>query len=211
MAIGFILNFFGIRFFRFVIGVTAFIIFAVAGYVILINIHLHHYNFEGNFDKIILAGTALSGTIGAALSGCLWRWILLGVGAFGGVSLGLALFSALSSTINSDIPVWVRPVGLGAFAITGALLLKRFERPIIIFATAITGSLLLAFGFDTFIATGFDLIILATLSGSMDPSKLVIKENKAIGMVLFWIGMTIVGVFAQASFAGKNIRSHTKK
>lgn len=211
MIIGFTLAFFGIKLFRFVIGVTGFLLFSLAGYIILINIHLHHHNFKGNFDRIIFIGTGLFGLIGAALSGCLWKWVLLGLGAIAGISLGLTIFSATATTLAFTVPVWVRPVILGALALTGAILLKRFERPLIIFSTAIIGSLLFSYGLDSFLASGFDVIILAILSGSIDPDKLKIKEQQTLGILLLWIGMTMVGIVTQVRFTGKNIHSHTRK
>lgn len=211
MIIGFTLSLFGIKLFRFVIGVTGFLIFSVAGYIILINIHLHSYNFQHHFDRIIVIGTGVFGLIGACLSGFLWKWILLGLGAFSGISLGLTIFSITSSVIYTSIPTWIRPVILGALALIGALLLKRFERPLIIFSTAILGSLLFSFGLDSFLATGFDLIVLSIISATIDPSKLEIKEQQTLGIVLFWVGMTIVGIVTQIGFTGKNVYSHTRK
>ena len=126
--------------FRFVIGVTGFILFALASYIILINVHLHHFNFGNNFDKVIGIGMLSFGVIGALLSGFLWRWILMGLGALGGISLGLVLFSSLSLILPKTF-VWLRPLVLGILAITGAFLLKLFERPLIIFATSISGAL----------------------------------------------------------------------
>lgn len=147
------------------------------------------------------------GVAGAALSGCLWKWILMGLGGFGAVSLALAFFSGLN---QQAIPVWLRPVTLGLAAVIGAYLLHKFERPLIIFATSIIGSLLFTFGLDSFVATGFDLIILAIVSGSIDPSKIIIKEQQNLGMILFWIGMTMLGLMLQARFVGKNVKSHLK-
>ena len=207
MVIGFILAFFGIRLFRFVIGVTGFLLFALLGYVILINVHLNNYNFGANFDYVIGAGILLFGVGGAVLSKWLWKWILLGLGAFGAVSLALALFSGINQQL---IPVWLRPVCLGLAAVIGAYLLHKFERPLIIFATTIVGSLLFAFGLDSFFATGFDLIILAIVSGSIDPTKIEIKEQQTLGMVIFWVGMTMLGIMMQARFVGKNVKSHLK-
>lgn len=207
MTIGFTLAFFGIRLFRFVIAVTGFLIFAVFGYVILINVHLNNYNFGVHFDYVIGAGILGFGVVGAALSGCLWKWILMGLGGFGAVSLALAFFSGLN---QQAIPVWLRPVTLGLAAVIGAYLLHKFERPLIIFATSIIGSLLFTFGLDSFVATGFDLIILAIISGSIDPSKIIIKEQQNLGMILFWIGMTMLGLMLQARFVGKNVKSHLK-
>ena len=207
MIVGFTLAFFGIRFFRFVIGVTGFLIFATLGYIILINVHLHNYNFGDHFDYLIGAGVLGFGVAGAALSGYLWKWILLGLGAFGGVSLALAVFSGIN---QQSVPAWLRPISLGFAAIIGAYLLHKFERPLIIFATSITGSLLFTFGLDAFIGTGFDLIILAIVSGSIDPTQIQIKEQQTLGMVIFWAGMTILGIALQAKFVGKNVKSHLK-
>ena len=149
-----------------------------------------------------------AGVIGAAISGWIWKWILLGVGGFGGVSLALIIFSGLNS---SSFPIWIRPVIIGLSAITGAVLLHKFERPLIIFATSIIGALLFSFGLDAFIATGFDLIILAILTGSVDPAKVEIKEKQVYGMILLWIGSTLLGIVVQSKFVGKNIKSVTRK
>ena len=157
-------------------------------------------------------GVGGCGILGAAMSACLWKWILLGLGALGGLSLGLVLFSSSVASNIVNIPTWIRPVTLASSALIGALLLKRFERSLIIFATAISGSLLFVFGLDCFLTTGFDLIIFAILSGNVNPTKLDIKEERQIiGMILFWAGMTIIGILIQVGFIGKNINSHTKK
>lgn len=207
ILIGLTLNYFGIKLFRFVIACTAFLISALAAYVILINIHLHAHNFGGNFDRVIAVGVLVSGVLGALISGWIWKWILLGVGAFGGVSLTLIIFSGLNS---SSFPIWLRPVVIGFSAILGAFLLHKFERPLIIFATSITGALLFSFGLDAFIATGFDLLILAILTGSVDPTKIEIKEKQVYGIILLWIGSTLLGIIIQSKFVGKNIKSITK-
>lgn len=207
MLIGFILNFFGIKLFRFVIACFAFIISALSAYIILINVHLHAHNFGTKFDHVIGVGVLAAGVLGALLSGWIWKWILLGVGAFGGVALGLIIFSGLNA---SHLPDWLRPVLIGLLAISGAILLKKFERPLIIFATSITGALLFSFGLDAFIATGFDLIILTILSGTVDPAKIAIKERQVYGMVLLWIGLTVIGIAIQSKFTGKNIKSVTR-
>ena len=134
----------------------------------------------------------------------------MGVGAFGGISLGLMVFTGLNGLIPPKI-IWIRPVTLGCLAIIGAFLLKKFERPLIIFATSITGALLFTFGLDAFLATGLDLVILTVLSGTFDPEKIQVKGNRMVGMVLLWIGMTMVGVFMQTKFTGKNVQSQTRK
>lgn len=205
--IGFTLNYFGIKLFRFVIACTAFLISALSAYIVLINIHLHAHNFGGNFDRVIGVGMLAAGVVGALISGWIWKWVLLGVGAFGGVSLTLAVFSGLNS---SSFPIWIRPVVIGLSAIIGAFLLNKFERPLIIFATSIIGALLFSFGLDAFIATGFDLLILAILTGSVDPTKVDIKEKQVYGMILLWIGSTLLGITIQSRFVGKNIKSVTK-
>lgn len=207
MAIGLALAFFGIRLFRFVIGVTGFLLFATLGYVILINVHIHKYNFGVDPHYVIGMGILAFGVVGAALSKCLWKWNLLGLGAFGGVSLTLAFFSGLN---QQAFPVWLRPISLGFSAVIGAYLLHKFERPLIIFATSILGSLLFTFGLDSFFATGFDLIILAIVSGSIDPTKIQIKEQNTLGMILFWVGMTMLGIMLQARFVGKHVKSHLR-
>ena len=124
MAIGFTLALFGIRLFRFVIGVTGFLIFALLGYVILINVHLNNYNFGVHFDYMIGAGVLGFGAVGAALSGCLWKWILLGLGAFGSVSLALAIFSGIN---QQSIPIWIRPVSLGLAAFTNTFAVYKIN------------------------------------------------------------------------------------
>lgn len=210
IVVGFILAFFGIKLFRFLIAATAFVLFGIAGYIILINIHLHSYNYGPRFDSIIGWGVLGFGVFGAAMSGFLWKWILLGVGALAGVSLGLALFSGYLSINAASLPVWVRPVILGIMAIIGATLLNKFQRPLIIFGTAILGSLLLTFGLDTFVATGFNLIILAILTSSIDPTKIEIKDHQMMGMISLWIGSTILGIILQSKLTGKNVKSHTK-
>lgn len=207
ILIGFTLNYFGIKLFRFVIACTAFLISALSAYIVLINIHLHAHNFGGNFDRVIGVGMLVAGVVGALISGWIWKWVLLGVGAFGGVSLTLAVFSGLNS---SAFPIWIRPVVIGLSAILGAFLLHKFERPLIIFATSITGSLLFSFGLDAFIATGFDLLILAILTGSVDPTKVEVKEKQVYGMILLWIGSTLLGIVIQSRFVGKNVKSVTK-
>lgn len=213
IAIGFTLAFFGIKLFRFLIATTAFIIFAIFGYIILINIHVHSHNFGSKFDSIIGWGVLGFGILGACMSSFLWKWILLGVGALGGVSFGLVLFSGflgVSNSNSSTLPIWFRPIVLGIMAIIGAMLLVNFQKPLIISATSISGSLLLTFGLDAFFATGFDLIILAILSGSIDPSEVKIKNNQTMGMVSLWIGSTLLGIILQSKLTGKNVKSQTK-
>lgn len=168
---------------------------------------MHNYNFGNNFDYVIVLGVLGFGVAGALLSGFLWKWILLGVGAFGGLSLALAIFSGFN---DNRIPNWVRPVSMGVASLIGAYLLHKFERPLIIFATAITGSLLLSFGLDCFVATGFDLIIMALISGSIDPTEIQIKKKETLGMVIFWIGLTMLTIMIQGIYVGKNIKSHLK-
>ena len=193
------------------IGVTGFILFALFGYIILINIHLHAHNFGGNFDRILGIGALVFGTVGALLSGCLWRWFLLGLGALGGISTGLVLFSSFNHLIppGSHVTV-IRPFIMGIFAIIGAILVRAFERPLIIFATSISGALLFCFGLDTFLATGFDLLILSVIAGSVDSSSIPIKLRQMYGVVFLWIGLTICGSLVQYYGVGKNIKSHTK-
>lgn len=208
ILIGFILNYFGIKLFRLVIACTAFLISVLLSYIFLINIHLHVHNFGSNFDRVIGVGMLTAGVLGALLSGWMWKWILLGVGAFGGVSLTLIVFSALNS---SSFPIWVRPVIIGLSAISGAYLLHKFERPLIIFATSITGALLFSFGLDAFIATGFDLLILAILTGSVDPTKIEIRRKQVYGIILLWIGSTLLGILIQSRFVGKNVKYVSKQ
>jgi hypothetical protein len=212
LALGFVLNFFGIKLFRFVIGATGFILFVLFGYIILINVHLHAHNFGANFDRILGIGVLVFGVVGILLSGCLWRWFLLGLGAMGGVSTGLALFS----TFNYLIPVGsnatiIRPFVMAAFAIIGALLLRAFERPLIIFATSISGALLFCFGLDTFLATGFDLLLLSIIAGSIDSSTIEVKMRQMYGVLFLWIGLTIIGMLVQFHWVGRHIKSHTKQ
>lgn len=208
LIIGFILNYFGIKLFRFVIAVTAFLISSLAAYIFLINVHLHAHNFGVYFDRVIGVGMLAAGVLGALLSGWMWKWILLGTGAFGGVSLTLICLSSFNSIA---FPIWIRPVLLGISAILGAFLLHKFERTLIIFATSITGAFLFSFGLDVFIETGFDVLILTILTGSVDPSKIVIKDRQVYGMILLWCGSTLLGIAIQSKFIGKNIRSVTKK
>jgi hypothetical protein len=208
ILIGFILNYFGIKLFRLVIACTAFLISVLLSYIFLINIHLHVHNFGSKFDRVIGVGMLTAGVLGALLSGWMWKWILLGVGAFGGVSLTLIVFSALNS---SSFPIWVRPVIIGLSAISGAYLLHKFERPLIIFATSITGALLFSFGLDAFIATGFDLLILAILTGSVDPTKIEIRRKQVYGIILLWIGSTLLGILIQSRFVGKNVKYVSKQ
>jgi hypothetical protein len=208
ILIGFVLNYFGIKLFRFVIACTAFLISILAAYIFLINIHLHAHSFGSNFDRVIGVGMLTAGVLGALLSGWIWKWILLGVGAFGGVSLTLIVFSALNS---SSFPIWVRPVIIGLSAIFGAYLLHKFERSLIIFATSITGALLFSFGLDAFIATGFDLLILAILTGSVDPTTIEIRKKQVYGIILFWIGSTLLGIVIQSRFVGKNVKYVSKE
>ncbi len=150
----------------------------------------------------------VAGIVGALLSGWMWKWILLGVGAFGGVSFTLVVLSSLNSI---SFPIWIRPVLIGVSAILGAFLLHKFERPLIIFATSITGAFLFSFGLDVFIETGFDILILTILTGSVDPTKIVIKDRQVYGMILLWCGSTLLGIVIQSKFIGKNIQSVTKQ
>ena len=213
LALGFILNYFGIRLFRLLIFITGFLTFSVFGYVALINLHVHYHNFGTNFSTILACGILGFGVLGAAVSGFLWKWFLMGVGAFGGLNLGLLLFIFIDQAFSSPILTFIRPFVLAAYAIAGAILIKRYERPIIICATSVTGALLLTFGIDIFISTGFDALIMAFLSGADLNAEaiLITSSRKIIGMCVFWIGSSLLGIFIQSRLVGRGIDSHTRK
>lgn len=221
LIVGFLLNFFGIKLFRFVLAVTSFILFSLLGYIILINVHLHEYNFGDKFDWIVGAGVLGFGTFGFVVSAWLWKWVLIGLGALGGISLGLILLASLAPVLKStsaSTSSWMNPILLGIFAIVGGVLVKKYERSIIILATSTVGSFLFCFGLDCFIRTGFDLIILNIIAGSPIKYKNTSEDllnsfnshRPIYGIISLCLGLAILGLIVQSKLVGRNIKSHLK-
>lgn len=209
MCVGLLLDFLGIRLFRLVIGLTGFILGALAAYVALLNIHLHYQSFGSRLDAVLLVGSAVSGLVGVGLSWCMWYWTLLGLGALGGLCLGILALGMLLP----DPPVtlfWMRPVVLVFCGIVGAVLVRRFERPLIVFSTAVIGSLLLCFGLDVFLDTGFDVLLLKLLANE-DTVDAVIRQERVLGMTLVCAGMAILGMVVQFWLVGRRAKDRRRK
>ena len=208
------MNYFGVRIYKFLVGVTGFVVFTLTGYVILINWHLNVISFGKYFDYIIMAGSALFGVFGAIIARWLWKWYLVALGALAGASVSALIFSALATSIPYAW-LWLRTAFMAGMALIGGYSAYRFERPIVIVSTAVVGSLLLFIGLDVFLGTGFDALLMNLMSNSAGPNFFKyapFNDRRIGGMIAACLGSALIGMAIQVQvFGTRKIRRQLVK
>ena len=198
------MNYFGVRIYKFLVAVTGFVVFTLAGYIILLNWHLNVITFGKNFDYIIMGGSPAFGVLGALIAQWLWKWYLIALGALAGASLAALIFSAVAASIPYTW-LWLRTAAIAAMALIGGFAAYRLERPIVIASTAIVGSLLLFIGIDVFAGTGFDALLMNLMSNVAGPNFFKFapfNDRRVYGMIAACLGSALVGIAIQVKVFG---------
>jgi hypothetical protein len=227
------LLFAGVKVFRFALASAAFIALALITYLFLLNGHVHWdwlTSMVGSnrwYLELFLGGTSVAGgLVGVVMATVMWRVALSVLGALGGITiasmflLGTSLaslpqlFFPVVPGSKTAYPLWAIFGLLAVSGVSGAVLLRYWERPFIIIATACIGSALLASGMDLFLETGFDPMLLelflfgipAGREDSWDKAR-----ERAPGMILAWAGASMVGMSVQYAIIGRKVKSHLRK
>lgn len=198
------MNYFGVRIYKFLVAVTGFVVFTLAGYIILLNWHLNVIPFGKNFDYIIMGGSPAFGVLGALIAQWLWKWYLIALGALAGASLAALIFSAVAASIPYTW-LWLRTAVIAAMALIGGFAAYRLERPIVIASTAIVGSLLLFIGIDVFAGTGFDALLMNLMSNVAGPNFFKFapfNDRRVYGMIAACLGSALIGIAIQVKVFG---------
>lgn len=174
IAIGLVQCFFGYRFFRWVLGLTGFVLGGLlTGYLV--------YQATGNALFGVIAGV-IGALIGAFLMGGLYIVGFFVLGAiFGGVAT-----SALFSLAGSTAPVWLVVV----LALVCGVLAVVLQKLMIVVATAFGGSWWAMSG-------------IASLTGAIEMETLQLAplglQEAGTGWLVAWLLLGIVGMMVQYS------------
>ncbi len=214
IALGFAMNYFGVRIYKLLVAATGFVVFTLAGYIILLNWHLNVASFGKNFDYIIMGGSPAFGVLGALMAQCLWKWYLIALGALAGGSLATLVLFAVTESIPYAW-LWLRTAVIAVMALIGGVAAYRFERPIVIVSTAVVGSLLLFIGIDVFAGTGFDALLMNLMSNTAGPNFFKFapfNDQRVYGMIAACLGSALIGVAIQAkAFGTRRVRRQQMK
>jgi len=189
---GLIFCYFGHRFFKVTLFITGFYIFALCGWLLLINIE-PQTGYGGSTEWIFLGVCLVVGLIGGGLFLCVWKLGIACIGAIGGFFLGLLI---LSFNENGFVTNHVaRGVVILVAVIVGIILSFFFDRLIVIFGTSIAGSYVTTLGIDNITHTNFSAAAMKFLDGN---HNIVYQINAAvIGMMILFLFLFITGVIFQ--------------
>ncbi|RKP06891.1 hypothetical protein THASP1DRAFT_6675, partial [Thamnocephalis sphaerospora] len=162
LAVGFILCFFGYRFFRPTLFFAGFCIAALLAYIGCINIApLTGDDMDGIKRTVYIVVTVVAGFIAGILCVIFWRFGLMIVGALGGLVGALFILALAPDGLIADNVG--RALFIVVLTILCAILIFKFERPVVIIATAVAGGFGMALGIDFFVQSEFAASLTAFL------------------------------------------------
>ena len=197
---GVVLLGYGIRFFRLVVGLSGFAACSVIAFIILANIH-DAYNLGSHSNLIMLAGSLISGIVGAALGLWIWMVALGAVGGLGGFSLAMWSLSWPWVRDNHWLKGPVeRPLFIAGATASGGVLALLYEKAIVVTATALSGSLAICSGLDVIVQSGLNNQLRAVIVNRGLPNDIA---PKTMAMLISVGCLFIIGIFFQYRVSGR--------
>ncbi|KAI8055307.1 hypothetical protein BDF22DRAFT_654205 [Syncephalis plumigaleata] len=197
LVVGFVLCFFGYRFFRPTLFLAGFVIAAFVTYVVCLNVApLKGDQYDSIKRTVYIVLVIGVGFIVGVLAVCFWRFGLLLVGAMGGLVGGLFILAFMPNGLIKE-PVW-KAVLIVILVILGAILIFKFERPVVIVATSAGGGFALALGIDFFVQSQFASTIATVLGGAS--SAVLSFDAKTYIMLALVAIFAILGMIVQFRF-----------
>jgi len=189
---GLIFCYFGHKFFKVTIFIAGFYIFALAGWLLLINVE-PQTGYGPSAEWIFLGVCLALGLIGGTLFVCLWTFGIACIGAIGGFFLALFI---LSFNDNGFITNHIsRSVVILIAVIIGVVLSFFLDRHIVIFGTSASGAYVVTLGLDGFAHTDFSASTRKFLDGN---HQIIYNITPAvIGMMVAFLFLFITGTIFQ--------------